>query len=338
MTMSDRVRSLGLQLAAPHYFVGEINVMGGADATPKPRPVVFSPPLYIFAPVDEVPYLQAVLAKTGIACRFNAYDVRVWQGLQVCFFRQTRLNPYQLQALNAVRAQNVPVRSLQDCLEKRLNWVEIDLLDAEYLLDIEVSGSRSSWWLGKLRRGFDIMISAVLLLLLVPLSALVALAIKLESPGSVFFIQRRTGLFNREFNIIKFRSMRNDAERSGARWAEKNDARVTRVGRFIRKTRIDELPQLINVLKGEMSLIGPRPEREVFILDLEQRIPFYRFRHMVKPGITGFAQVMYSYGASLEDARQKHRYDLYYLKHRSIWLDLQILWQTARIVVTGQGI
>lgn len=131
--------------------------------------------------------------------------------------------------------------------------------------------------------------------------------------------------------------MRNDAEKNGAQWASKNDARVTKVGNFIRKTRIDEIPQLINVLKGEMSIVGPRPEREVFIADLEKEISYYRFRHAVKPGVTGLAQVRYPYGASVEDAVWKHKYDIYYIKHHSSMLDLKILLLTVKTVIFGMG-
>lgn len=131
--------------------------------------------------------------------------------------------------------------------------------------------------------------------------------------------------------------MRNDAEKNGAQWASKNDARVTRVGKFIRKTRIDELPQLINILKGEMSLVGPRPEREVFIKDLETQIPYYRFRHAIKPGVTGLAQVKYAYGASVEDAIWKHKYDIHYIKHQSLGMDLKIILRTVKTVLFGMG-
>lgn len=131
--------------------------------------------------------------------------------------------------------------------------------------------------------------------------------------------------------------MRNDAEKSGAQWATQNDARVTKVGNFIRKTRIDELPQIINILKGEMSIVGPRPEREVFIAELEQEIPYYRFRHAVKPGVTGLAQVSYPYGASIEDAIWKHKYDIYYIKHHSTLLDIKILLKTVKVVLFGMG-
>ena len=186
------------------------------------------------------------------------------------------------------------------------------------------------------RRLIDVALASVIGLLTSPLMLLTALAIKLESRGPVFYLQERAGLNNTTFRIIKFRSMRVDAEANGPVWAHEGDSRVTRVGRWIRKRRVDELPQLFNIIRGEMSLIGPRPERPVFIKQLEQRIPYYSERHLVKPGLTGWAQVRYPYGASLEDAREKHQYDLYYIKNQSPTLDALILFETARIVLYGR--
>jgi sugar transferase (PEP-CTERM system associated) len=186
------------------------------------------------------------------------------------------------------------------------------------------------------RRLLDVALASVIALLTSPLMLLTALAIKLESRGPVFYLQERVGLNNTTFRIIKFRSMRVDAEANGPVWAHEADSRVTRVGRWIRKRRIDELPQLFNIIRGEMSLIGPRPERPVFIKQLEQRIPYYSERHLVKPGLTGWAQVRYPYGASLEDAREKHQYDLYYIKNQSPMLDALILLETARVVLFGR--
>ena len=186
------------------------------------------------------------------------------------------------------------------------------------------------------RRLLDVALASVIALLTSPLMLLTALAIKLESRGPVFYLQERVGLNNTTFRIIKFRSMRVDAEANGPVWAHEADSRVTRVGRWIRKHRVDELPQLFNIIRGEMSLIGPRPERPVFIKQLEQRIPYYSERHLVKPGLTGWAQVRYPYGASLEDAREKHQYDLYYIKNQSPMLDALILLETARIVLFGR--
>jgi len=186
------------------------------------------------------------------------------------------------------------------------------------------------------RRLLDVALASVIALLTSPLMLLTALAIKLESRGPVFYLQERVGLNNTTFRIIKFRSMRVDAEANGPVWAHEADSRVTRVGRWIRKRRVDELPQLFNIIRGEMSLIGPRPERPVFIKQLEQRIPYYSERHLVKPGLTGWAQVRYPYGASLEDAREKHQYDLYYIKNQSPMLDALILLETVRIVLFGR--
>jgi sugar transferase (PEP-CTERM system associated) len=188
------------------------------------------------------------------------------------------------------------------------------------------------------KRAFDILCSSVLLTLASPVMLLTVLAIKLDSPGPIIYRQERVGLGGRIFMCLKFRSMRTDAEKDGvARWAAKNDARVTRIGAFIRKTRIDELPQLLSVLKGEMSLVGPRPERPSFVAQLKEQIPFYDVRHSVKPGVTGWAQVRYSYGASLEDARRKHQFDLYYVKNNSLFLDLLVLIETVSVVLFREG-
>ncbi|MEG3438739.1 sugar transferase [Pannus brasiliensis CCIBt3594] len=189
----------------------------------------------------------------------------------------------------------------------------------------------------KIKRLFDIVVSSFLCLLISPIAAITALAIKLDSPGPVFYSQIRTGLNGQKFKVHKFRSMRQDAEKSGARWASTTDSRITRVGKFIRLTRVDELPQFWNVLKGEMSLIGPRPERPEFDSELRQEIPYYDIRYLVKPGITGWAQVRYPYGASVEDAYQKVAYDLYYIKHYSLLLDVAIVLKTIRVIFLGKG-
>jgi sugar transferase (PEP-CTERM system associated) len=188
----------------------------------------------------------------------------------------------------------------------------------------------------RLRRIADVLLALAGLLLTAPLMLLTAILIKLESRGPVFYTQERVGQHGRPFKIIKFRSMRTDAEANGAVWASQDDPRVTRVGRLIRKLRIDELPQFINVLRGEMSVIGPRPERSQFVAQLSEVLPYYSQRHLVKPGITGWAQVRYPYGASLEDARMKHQYDLYYIKNQSPLLDAIILFETLRVVFFGR--
>jgi exopolysaccharide biosynthesis polyprenyl glycosylphosphotransferase len=172
-----------------------------------------------------------------------------------------------------------------------------------------------------------------------PLILVSAILIKLTSPGPILYRQERVGLHGRHFSVFKLRSMSQNAEASiGPAWASKNDSRVTAVGRILRKYRIDELPQLFNVLRGEMSFVGPRPERPYFVEQLKQRIPYYDLRHYVRPGITGWAQVMYPYGASITDAYEKLQYDLYYIKHLSVLLDIMILPKTLRVVLSGNGL
>jgi sugar transferase (PEP-CTERM system associated) len=188
-----------------------------------------------------------------------------------------------------------------------------------------------------LKRVFDVVVSAAMLVGAGPVMILLAILIKLDSRGPVFYRQERVGREGRSYRLWKFRSMRPDAEAQGAVWARANDDRVTRVGRFIRKTRMDEIPQVFNVLLGQMSFVGPRPERPVFVEQLAREIPFYRLREAVKPGITGWAQIRYPYGASVEDARNKLEFDLYYVKNGSLFLDVAIIFHTVRHVVLGRG-
>jgi len=189
----------------------------------------------------------------------------------------------------------------------------------------------------KIKRGFDILSSVLLIVVSLPLGLLIAILIKVTSRGPVFYIQDRLGQDEKPFRMLKFRTMVCGAEREKPKWAEENDRRVTKVGRVLRKTRLDELPQLINVFKGDMSLIGPRPEREYFVRILKEKVPYYSLRFAVKPGITGWAQVNYRYGATIEDAIEKLRYDLYYIKNMSLFLDLRILLKTIRVCLFGMG-
>jgi sugar transferase (PEP-CTERM system associated) len=187
------------------------------------------------------------------------------------------------------------------------------------------------------KRCFDLAMSALLIVAAAPLGLLVAIAIKVDSPGPVFYRQERVGRGGRRYVLWKFRSMAEDAEKDGPAWAKIEDDRVTRVGRFIRKARIDEIPQVINVLVGDMSFVGPRPERPVFVERINSVVPFYSLRETVQPGITGWAQIRYQYGASIEDARNKLEFDLYYVKHSSLFLDVAIMFHTIRHVLRGRG-
>lgn len=189
----------------------------------------------------------------------------------------------------------------------------------------------------KLKQAIDFIVAAVMLVVTLPITVPISLAIKYTSKGPIFYSQVRTGLNGKKFRVYKFRSMYQNAEAKGIQWAQKKDPRITPVGNFIRLTRIDELPQLWNVFKGDMSLVGPRPERPEFDVNLREAIPYYDVRYLVKPGITGWAQVSYPYGASVEDSYQKVAYDLYYIKNYSLFLDLSIAFKTLRVVVLGKG-
>ncbi|ETD72637.1 glycosyl transferase [Pelistega indica] len=188
-----------------------------------------------------------------------------------------------------------------------------------------------------IKRFIDVVAVLFVMPIVLPIMLITAIIIKLESKGGALFIQKRVGKGGKEFNIYKFRSMAHDSEKDGAKFASASDMRVTRVGKFIRKTRIDELPQFFNVLKGDMSLIGPRPEQKVFVDQFEKSIPFYNYRHIVRPGISGWAQVMQGYTADVEDTQIKVEFDFYYIKHFSLWLDVLIVFKTIKTMLTGFG-
>ncbi|MGH7091874.1 MAG: TIGR03013 family XrtA/PEP-CTERM system glycosyltransferase [Stellaceae bacterium] len=245
--------------------------------------------------------------------------------------------------------RGLPVRQLLHCKTAGINvieyltfWeretrkIELDSLQPSWLVFSD--GFRQGWLIDLGKRCFDIAVSLALLVFTLPLMALAALAVLIEDGWPVFYRQERVGRGGVGFTLMKFRSMRKDAESAGLpQWARNADPRVTRTGSIIRKVRVDELPQLLNVLKGDMSFVGPRPERPFFVAELARAIPFYTERHCVKPGITGWAQINYPYGASLDDARQKLAYDLYYVKNRTLFLDFLILIQTARVVLFQEG-
>lgn len=247
------------------------------------------------------------------------------------------------------RDGGLPVNELLECKIRGINIIELSSFFERENGQLQLESLNASWIIlsegfkqglarDTVKRIFDLSVSLVFMVLSLPAMALTALAIYLESGGPVLYRQERVGQHGKSFTIMKFRSMRTDAEQDGKpRWAGKNDDRTTRVGRFIRRVRLDELPQLFNVFMGDMSFVGPRPERPFFVGELSQKIPYYNTRHTVKPGITGWAQVRYAYGASVEDAIEKLQYDLYYVKNHTLFLDMMVLFQTLQVVLWGKG-
>jgi len=262
------------------------------------------------------------------------------QGLQVkeviVAVRQQRGGMLPLNQLLTCRLRGVRITDLSDFFERVTGEVPVDSLKASWL--IYGDGFRQGWGRRAVKRAFDLSAATVLLVVSSPIMIATAIAIFVESGFPVLFRQERVGHGGRTFQLIKFRSMRPDAEKDGTpRWASSSDSRITKAGRFIRRTRIDELPQIFNVLKNEMSFVGPRPERPYFVGQLTEQIPFYGARHTIKPGLTGWAQVQYSYGATIEQAVRKLQFDLYYVKNHSFFLDLVILLKTVKVVLFAQG-
>lgn len=256
---------------------------------------------------------------------------------EVVLALEERRNALPLKDLLRIKTTGVHVNEISTFLERETGRVDLDSVNPSWLIfsDGFSSGRMMS---GLFKRLFDIAASLILLVVAMPLVLITAVLIRLESRGPALYRQVRVGLYGQPFHVLKLRSMRQDAEAPGeAVWAEKDDPRITRIGRVIRKIRVDELPQCWSVLKGEMSFVGPRPERPQFVEDLEQKLPYYAERHMVKPGITGWAQINYPYGASIDDSRQKLEYDLFYAKNYSPFLDLLILLQTARVILFPSG-
>lgn len=251
--------------------------------------------------------------------------------------RDRRNGGMPMQELLQCKLMGVRVLELSSFFERENGHLQLDSMNMSWM--ILSDGFNQGILRDTVKRLFDLVTSTVLLVTTLPVMALTALLIRMESPGPILYRQERIGQGGRPFTILKFRSMRTDAEKDGKpRWASQNDARVTAVGRVIRRLRIDELPQAINVFLGEMSFVGPRPERPYFVEDLSRKIPYYGVRHTVKPGITGWAQVRYPYGATEEDAMHKLQYDLYYVKNHSLFLDLAILLQTIQVVLWGKGV
>ncbi len=248
-----------------------------------------------------------------------------------------RRRGFPIRELLECRLAGVDVTELLTFLERETGRVRVDVLNPSWM--IFGQGFRRDPLRLFSSRAMDMLASIGVLAVSLPAMLITLLAIKIEDgwAAPAFYRQTRVGLGGRTFNVLKFRSMRPDAELNGAQWAQRRDPRVTRVGAIIRKLRVDELPQIFNVLRGHMSFVGPRPERPEFVAHLAERIPYYVQRHCVKPGITGWAQLCYPYGSSEQDALEKLQYDLYYIKNNSLLFDLAILVQTAEVVLLGKG-
>ena len=284
---------------------------------------------------DAPPQIETAICRTDIESL--AHLVNSTEANEVVLALDERRNTVPVDALLRLKTTGVHVTDISDFLERETGRIDLDTVRPSWLIfsDGFSSGRQLSMIL---KRGFDLLVSALLLTITGPIILITALIVKIDSPGPAFYRQIRVGRYGETFEILKLRSMRQDAEAGGAAiWAQKGDARVTRIGRIIRLIRVDELPQMLTVLKGDMSFVGPRPERPEFVAELEKQIPFYAERHMVKPGITGWAQINYPYGANLEDARHKLEYDLYYTKNYSPFLDLLIILQTLRVLLWAEG-
>jgi len=283
---------------------------------------------------DSQPQVAEAIARSAI--KDLSAHVANLGATEVVLALEERRNALPLKDLVRVKTTGVHVNEFSSFLERETGRVDLDTLNPSWLIFSDgFSSGRAMSSVAK--RIFDIFASGLLLLLTFPIIALFALIVKLDSKGPAFFRQQRVGLYGQTFELVKLRSMRTDAEKDGAKWAEKSDPRITRVGSFIRKVRIDELPQVWTVLTGHMSFVGPRPEVPQFVEDLDDKLPYYGERHMVKPGITGWAQINYPYGASIEDSRHKLEYDLYYAKNYTPFLDLLIMLQTLRVVLWPEG-
>ncbi|MCX7893882.1 MAG: TIGR03013 family PEP-CTERM/XrtA system glycosyltransferase [Burkholderiales bacterium] len=295
----------------------------------KPEIVGFYPIAGREVAVPEERLLRADERLPAVARRLHATEI-------IVAVRDQRGGVVPMDELLECRLAGIPVQTMESFYEKLRGRVPVDSLKSSWL--VYGDGFRQSWLRNLEKRAVDLGASLVLIVAGLPVMLLAAIAIVLDSGFPILYRQERVGRAGRTFTVWKFRTMQQDAEADGRpRWAQAGDPRVTRVGRFLRRTRIDEMPQLFNVLKGDMSLVGPRPERPGFVAELAKDIPFYNARHSVKPGITGWAQVRYTYGASVEDAKKKLEYDLYYVKNHSLVLDLLILVETVRVVVFQEG-
>ena len=344
LAMIARLLVFSLSPAAPSFINRRVMILGiGSDAAMVHETLEKSrvPGLYFvgFYSLDADPTLTAKLPvnKILLPARTITDTAQMLKVNEIIIATRER------------RGGVLPLGELLDCKLSGIKVIDISAFYETYKSKVRIDFLRESWFIFGdgfrqsrarmfVKRTFDIFASSVLLLLSFPVMLFAAIAIKLESPGPVIYRQERIGLGGRPFNVLKFRSMCVDAEQDGQpQWAQAGDKRVTRIGRIMRLTRIDELPQLITVLAGHMSLVGPRPERQFFVDQIIQKVPFYAARHSVKPGVTGWAQVRHHYGASVDDASDKLEYDLFYVKNHTLLFDILILFYSVRVVLLAEG-
>lgn len=279
--------------------------------------------------VPSAALLPANESLASIANRYSASEI-------IVSVQNRRGGGFPIQELLECKLHGVKVTGAEAFFEREACQIKVDSLQPSWL--VFGGGFDQSFLRATIKRIFDLCASVMLFVVTLPIMLITALCIYLEDRAPVFYQQERVGKDGQTFMVLKFRSMRNDAEKErGPQWASADDPRTTKVGRIIRKLRIDELPQIVNVLRGEMSFVGPRPERPFFVKQLCYEVPYYNLRHNIKPGITGLAQVRYQYGSSVEDAVQKLQYDLYYVKNNSLFLDMLILMETLQVVLFGKG-
>jgi len=283
---------------------------------------------------------QAAKVKDAVRLEdINSFDdFAIRNVAEMVLIADAGLQNLPVEALIACKLSGIEIKDRLSFFEQVRGYVDLSSVKAEWIIFSD--GFRGGSGLERiLKRLLDVFIGTVMLIVTAPIMALAVVAVRLTSLGPILYKQKRVGLHGRAFNLLKFRSMKVDAEKEGQpQWAQESDPRVTLIGGLLRRTRIDELPQIVNVLRGDMSFVGPRPERPFFVDQFEKDIPFYRERHCVKPGMTGWAQIQYPYGASVEDSKRKLEYDLYYIKNYSIFLDVLIILQTVRAVIFPIGV
>jgi sugar transferase (PEP-CTERM system associated) len=316
------------RLGRAGLFHPRVLVLGGGDRADRAVMVARSSPSLVF--------LGQIDLAAGVAPDALAREVHRLGAGEVVLAPEERRRGLPLAALLRLRTSGIQILDLSTFIERETGRIDLAITNPSWLI-FSTGFSAERQVSAFIKRLCDVVCALVLLALLWPVMAVAALAVKLDSPGGVLFRQQRIGLYGASFELLKLRSMKLLPDAPPA-WTALNDPRLTRVGKWIRRVRIDELPQLWNVLRGEMSLVGPRPEQPCFVTLLESQIPYYAERHMIKPGITGWAQVNYPYGANVSDARAKLEYDLYYAKNYSFFLDVEIILKTLRVILVPQGV